>query len=290
MAEVADVLAVLVDRAGRRGLSCRRIGADTIAVEGVRCCFTLSLSDLGRLLAAESRDLWSALVDDCLTSGMVGCEIDREAPLDEGDFSAVRMLIRTRLYSSNDRAADAVRRVLAPGLVQRVVLDAVHTVRPVTYAMLARWPIGEHQLFALAEANVRGDDPPEIATLALDGVDMGAGLSISLLSGPEYTTTHLRWLGEYPGHGPRGAIAVVPSKRCVYACPADTMDRAFRATVVLARLATRAYAERPWPVSPHVYMWRNGQVDLAAMAARTDDGVAIYPTDDFHGWLATLDG
>ncbi|WP_282780029.1 MULTISPECIES: hypothetical protein [unclassified Nocardia] len=210
--------------------------------------------------------------------------------LDEGDFSAVHMLIRTRLYSSNDIAADAVRRVLAPGLVQRVVLDAVHTVRPVTYTMLARWPIGEHQLFALAEANVRGDDSPEITTLAFDGVDMGEGLSVSLLTGSEYITAHLRWLGEYPVHGRRGAIAIVPSKRYVYACPADTMDRAFRATVVLARLATTAFAEQPWPVSPHVYMWRDGRVDLAAMAVRTDDGVGIYPTDDFHYWLDTFGG
>ncbi|WP_306361882.1 hypothetical protein [Nocardia sp. CC227C] len=290
MAAVADVLAVLVDRAARRGLSCRRIAADTVAVAGVCGCFTMSLSDLRRVLAAESRDQWPALVEDYLVSGMVECEIDREAPLDEGDFSTIRMLIRTRLYSSNDIAADAVRRVLAPGLVQRVVLDAVHTVRPVTYAMLARWPIGEHHLFALAEANVRGDDPPEISTLPFDGVDMGEGLSISLLTGPEYITTHLRWLGAYPVHGQRGAIAIVPSKRCVYACPADTMDRAFRATAVLARLATMAHAEQPWPVSPHVYMWRNGQVDLAAMAVRTDGGVGIYPTDDFHGWLATFGG
>ncbi|MBB5915111.1 hypothetical protein BJY24_003978 [Nocardia transvalensis] len=216
-------------------------------------------------------------------------ESERRKPLDYSNFGVVRGLIRTRLYSTESVGVDVVRRVVAPGLVQRVVIDRGDAVLAVTYDLLRHWSIDEFQLFLLAERNVRAEGGVLLHRADFD-LPLAAGLPpLTLLAGPEYLTAHARWLGDYPVTGPGGALLIMPSKQIMYAYPI-TGPEASTAVTVLAQLAIVSYADEAWPINPWVYWWRNGNLDLAATTRHDDEHLEVRPTGRFQRFVASLDG
>ncbi|WP_227980367.1 hypothetical protein [Nocardia spumae] len=214
-------------------------------------------------------------------------DTDRRGPLDYSDFSVVRDLLRTRLYGTTS-LGDGVRRVIAPGLVQRVVIDRPHTVVPVTYDMLARWPIGEWELFELAEQHVRGDGGVHIVRDRFDRLPWADDLPrVALLTGPEYLTAHARWLGDHAIGGPEGAVLTMPSKEAIYAYPVLGAE-VVRSIELLALLAALHTAD-PWPINSHVYWWRPGSLELAATTRQREDTIVISPTDVYRRNLARFE-
>ncbi|MGW5517114.1 hypothetical protein [Nocardia africana] len=290
--ELDRVLETVSSLARERGYTCRLVRPDRVLLSGPTV-FTLPLNEIRRRVRTHPVAAWPGVVADCIDAVAVTFETDRDDPLDYSDFGVMRHLIRTRLYGTASVGSDGVRRVVAPGLIQRVLIDRVHMVVPVTYAMLARWPIGEWELFQLAEDNVRGDGGVHIDTLHIGSVHTGTldigGLHpptgpedigpIARLRGPEYLTAHARWLGDHPVTGPEGAVLTMPSKESIYACPvvgpglADSVD-------ALAVLAT-VHADDPWPVNSNVYWWRDGSLDLAATTFRRDTTIHIGYTDTY---------
>ncbi|MFD0362554.1 hypothetical protein ACFQZZ_13995 [Nocardia sp. GCM10030253] len=279
-----DLLMTLtVAAAHQLGYSCRAV-SDDVVLSGPAGHVLVGLTNLRRMAAEEPRDQWPALVADYLSTGVLDLEVDHD-PLDTSDFTMMRGLIRTRLYSAHGRARDVVRRRVAPGLMQRVLIDQVHTMVPITYPMLRQWPIDEVELFALAERNTRADGPLEMVTHAFD-TPQAAGVEITMLCGiSDYITAHAKWLGDYPVVGPAGTVFVVPSQRHIYAYPVTNLE-VIRATTVLAQLAVLGYTQRPWPVSQDVYWWHHGAIDLAAATQHDTDELCIYPSD---GFLTALD-
>ncbi|WP_225728515.1 MULTISPECIES: hypothetical protein [unclassified Nocardia] len=280
------LLAMIAEEARRHGYSCRVLASDELVLTHSGASFAMSLVNLRRLIAREPRDEWRAMVADHLSTGIASFELEQRNPFDFREFGDVSGLVRTRLYPSTAAAGGAVRRFVAPGLTQRIVLDNVHAVRTVTYDMLRDWPISERDLFELAERNVRADGPLDTLTTEFDD-PMAAGLPFSILFGPEYTTAHALWLAEYPVTGRAGALLIIPSKRFLYTYPINDLD-VLRAAVILARLAVHGYAEQPWPVSQFVYHW-HGRVQLAATTFSNEDGITMVPTDDFHTLLNALE-
>ncbi|MEV6139041.1 hypothetical protein AB0L63_23850 [Nocardia sp. NPDC051990] len=287
MSEVAPdlLLSLTVAAAQQLGYSCRVAAADDVVLSGPAGDVMVGLTNLRRMAADEPPDQWPALVADYLSTGLVDLELDSD-PLDTGDFAMVQGLIRTRLYSEHGGAPDVVRRQVAPGLIQRVLIDQVHTMAPVTYAMARQWPIDEYDLFALAEQNTRGDGPLDVLTHRIDvpnRIDMPSadGVEITTLCGiSDYITAHACWLDEYPVIGPAGAVFVVPSQRHIYAHPVADLE-VVQATTLLAQVAMLDYTQRPWPVSQDVYWWHSGTIELAAATQHTGDSLRIYPSDDF---------
>lgn len=207
--------------------------------------------------------------------------------LDHTDFTTVRPLIRTRLYSTAAIGPDVVRRVVAPGLIQRVVVDRDGAVTPVTFDMLRSWPIGEFELFTLAEHNVRAAGGVRIRHGEFD-IPLAAGLPpMSILSGPEYLTAHARWLGDHPVTGPHGAVLILPSEQHIYAYPIVGPELAAAATV-LAQLARVCHAEDDHPLNPWVYWWHNGTLDLAATTTHRNGETDLEPTDRFRHFATLL--
>lgn len=277
------LLSLAVAAAHQLGYSCQVGDADDVMLSGPAGHVMVGLTNLRRMAADEPPDQWPALVADYLSTGLVDLEVDHD-PLDTGDFAMMRGLIRTRLYSGEGGAPDVVCREVAPGLIQRVLIDQVHTMAPVTYPMLGEWPIEEADLFALAEQNTRADGPLEVITHQID-TPTADGVEITMLCGiSDYITAHARWLGEYPVVGPAGSVFAVPSQRHIYAHPVAGLD-VVRATTVLAQVAVLDYTQRPWPVSQDVYWWHDGTIELAAATEHTGDALCIYPSDNF---LATL--
>ncbi len=280
------LVAVVESVARRRGYSFRLTAPDAVMLSGPTT-FVMFLGNLRRRAAALEVEEWPALVDDVFDTREVEGAVDRESPLDYTDFRVMRNLVRTRLYSTGSGLGNEVRRIVAPGLIQRVVIDRIHTVTPVTYDMLAQWPIGEWDLFALADRNVYADGGVEIQYARFD-VDVADGLApIALLTGPEYLTAHARWLGDYPVTGPHGAVFILPAKESMYVYPVTGLE-VIRSVTVLAHLAVSHAANDPWPINSWVYLWHNGSLDLAATVRPSDDGVEIRPTPRFGDYINTL--
>ncbi|MGO4612986.1 hypothetical protein AB4305_03410 [Nocardia sp. 2YAB30] len=279
--------AMLFTAANEYGYSCHDAGADDVLVSGPDGEATISLTHLRRLTAPEPLDQWFGLISDHMSTVIATLAVERQSPVDVTDFLPVRALIRTRVYPDSGDEDNLVCRAIAPGLVQRLLIDRVHTVAPVQRSWIEHWPTTEAELFRLAEDNVRADGGVDVDTMPLDGVPMAQGLAITRLIGPEYLTAHIRWLDTYPVVGPAGALVIVPSKRVMFCYPITDLD-VLRAAAVLARLGQMVHADEPWPVSPWLYRWHNGSLDLAARTISTDDGVGIFPSEAFEDLINTL--
>ncbi len=280
------LMSLTVAAAHQLGYSCRTAAAaDDVILSGPGGNVLVGLTNLRRMADDEPREQWPALVADYLSTSLIQVTADHD-PLDTSDFAMMRHLIRTRLYSAEATALEVVHRPVAPGLVQRVLIDQVHTMAPVTYPMLANWPIDAAGLFELAEYNTRADGPLDVVTHDFDSPRQ-ARIELTMLCGiSDYITAHARWLGDdYPVAGTAGTVFVIPSQRHIYAYPVTDVQ-VIRATTLLAQLAVLEYTKRPWPVSQDVYWWHHGAIDLAASIRHEADQLCIYPEERF---LATLD-
>ncbi|NKY85657.1 hypothetical protein [Nocardia veterana] len=274
------VLHLVTAAAHDRGYACELVRPECVLLSGTTV-FTLRLNVIRHRMRMNPPDRWPQLVADAIDDVVVAAETEREHPLDYSDFSVMRTLVRTRLYGTASVGGNGVRRTVAPGLIQRVIIDGLHTTVPVTYEMLARWPIGEWELFELAEHNVRVDGGVDIAWDFLDDLRRIRDLPpAALLSGPEYLTAHIRHLGDHPVTGPEGAVLVAPSAVAVYVCPVVGPEVA-RAVDLLAVLAHTLHSDDPLAINTNVYWWRSGALELAARTFRRDDTTVIRYTDTY---------
>ncbi|QIS09790.1 hypothetical protein [Nocardia arthritidis] len=263
-----------------------QVSADgEVTVSGPTGTTVYYLENLVRKIAAAPQQDWAALVADHLGTALSHYEVADTEPLEAMEFAEVRALVRTRLYP--DRTHDQVAcvcRPLAPGLTQRVVLDGVHTISPVTYQLLASWDIDERDLFALGEQNTRTDGPLEVerADFPEDAPPW------FLLKGNDYTSAHALWLGDYPDViGRAGALFTVPAELSIYAAPIDDID-VLEAGQILASLAAHHFANDPWPTSPHLYWWDGGHIELAIHVQPAGESLELQPTDEFLTLLNQL--
>ncbi|MFQ6394459.1 hypothetical protein ACLMAJ_13460 [Nocardia sp. KC 131] len=279
----ADLLVTLVvPIVQHHGYSCTIEGDEvTLSGNGVSD-WVLSLSNLRRKVAGEPGDEWPALVADHLSTFFAELELSASAPLDMDDFERIRPLLRTRMYPEDmeDNGFPIVSRTLAPGLAQRVVIDQVNTMITVSRERLSHWGIPEPDLFALAEANTRGDGLLTVAEI-FEEDDEDFERILGLYGSSDYASAHVRWLGEYSVGGQWGSAFVVPCEGTVYIHPLDGAD-AFISVGTLARMAATVYADRPSPVSSSVYWFYDGIIELTAAVNHTDDEFQLYVSAEFQ--------
>ncbi|MFG1792608.1 hypothetical protein [Nocardia sp. NPDC049149] len=271
--------ALVVEIVQNHGYTCTFTADDQLELAGNgKTDWVLNLANLRRTVDQEPPDQWPAMITDHLSTLLAGIDLEAEAPLEFDDFDRMRSLIRTRMYPENmqDAGYPIVSRTLAPGLVQRVVLDQVNTIIPVTYDQLSHWPIAESALFELAEANTRGDGLVEVTDLANDSEENIVGLYL-----PDYASAHVRWLDAYPVAGQWGSAFIVPCEGSVYIHPLNGAD-AYVTVGTLAKLAVTAHAERPSPVSSSVYWWHDGAIDLAAAVIQSLEALELYVSPEFQ--------
>lgn len=267
------------------GHTARVTGPGEVTVTGPAGDTVHYLENLTRKVATAPRQDWAALVADHVGTGLAHEEIDDADRLEDRDFTEIKALVRTRLYpDTGPEHPQCVCRPLAPGLVQRMVLDGVHTISPITHRLLQRWQVGEDDLFALGEHNTRTDGP-----LGIEEADFPDGAPPwFLLTGGDYTSAHARWLGDYPDvTGPAGALFTVPAELGILAAPIGGIE-VLEAGNILATLAAHHFANDPWPISPHLYRWVDGRIELAAYVEPTGDTLALQPSDEFLALLNQL--
>ncbi|WP_429428557.1 hypothetical protein [Nocardia sp. GAS34] len=274
MSNDKSVVELLCAAAELRGYKPVVTAGDEVTVTGPAGTTVIFVDDLLREAAAAPPHDWAALAADYLGTALAQLEV----PLGPIDFDEAKKLVRTRLYGNQFRGdIRCVHRTLPCGLVQRAVLDSVHTMSAVTYEQLAGWPIDERDLFVLAEENTLRDGPADFVRADFpDGVPPWY-----LLSGGDYTSAHALWLCDYPVLGRSGAVFAVPTHLNLYAAPVEDLD-VLEAIWVLARIAVQRYEDDPWPVSPHLYHWHNGRIELAVHLTHDNTTVRIQPTDDFQ--------
>lgn len=245
------------------------------------------LDNLISTLAAAPQHDWAALVADHLATALSHYAVDRAAPLRAMEFFQVQVLVRTRLYpDSFGELLECVSRPVAPGLTQHVVLDSVHTIAPVTPELSERWNVTEETLFTVAERNTHADEP-----LMVRRADFPAGAPPwFLLAGEDYTSAHALWLGDYREViGRAGALFTIASEGTIRAAPIDGVD-VLETGTNLAILAAHHFANDPRQISPHLYRWHNGRIELAAYVRSAPEGLGLYPTDEFLTLLNQLAG
>ncbi|MGV9411664.1 hypothetical protein ACWDOP_17265 [Nocardia sp. NPDC003693] len=263
------------------------VGPDEIMVSDNDSMTSLTLEHIRRRLLFEPADQWPVIVSDHLGTVVAATAVDRDAPLDVTNFDAMRGLLRTRVYPAPAAARNLVWRDWAPGLIQRLLIDKVHTVMPVEREWTHLWP-GDTELFALAENNVRADDGVVCAPLPLGDFDaLARDLPIFRMAGSEYLTTNLRWLDDYPVVGPAGALFTAPARQRIYCHPITDLE-VLRALLVLARFGTLVYETDPWPISPWLYHWHEGRIELAATTTHTGTQGEVVPTPAFETFLNAL--
>ncbi|MGX1806013.1 hypothetical protein ACWIGI_09870 [Nocardia sp. NPDC055321] len=236
--------------------------------------------NLMRTVAAAPQQDWAALVADHLATLLSNYSADRITPPKEERFSEIQGLIRTRLYpESSDEARICVCRPVADGLTQRIVLDSVNTIAQVTPDLPGRWNVGEDELFAVAERNTRADAPLSVLPAGFpEGVPPWFQLA-----GADYTSAEALWLGDYADViGRAGALFAIASEGTIRAAPINGVD-VLEAAHVLGSLTAHHFVNDPRPISPHVYRWHDGHIELAIHIRSTPDSLELYPTDEF--WM-----
>lgn len=267
------------------GLIARVTGLGEVTVTGPGGTTVHYLENLTRKVAAAPQQDWAALVADHVGTGLVHYEVNDADRLEDKDFAEMQALVRTRLYpDTGPDHLECVCRPLAPGLVQRVVLDGVHTISPVTYPLLRKWEVDADDLFALGEHNTRGDGP-----LSVEEADFPDGAPPWFpLAGDDYTSAHARWLGDYPDVvGPEGVLFTVPAELGIRAAPIDGIE-VLHAGNILATLAAHHFVNEPQPISPHLYRWFDGHIELAVHVESTDGSLVLQPTEEFTALLNRL--
>lgn len=276
-----SVAALVVEVAQGHGYSARIVAEkDQVELSGCGTSeWVLTLENLRRMVADAPGDHWPALIADHVGDVLSAMSLEGEAPLGTYELDRIRPLIRTRIYPEDmpNLGPPVVSRTLAPGLVQRVVLDHVNTIAPVTRDNLALWPIHEGDLFELAEANTRGDGLLEVAD-----IDGPAGEEVvGLYGSPDYASAHIRWLGVYPTTGRWGSAFAVPCEGAIFVHPLNGTD-SFVALWTLAKLATTLHAQRPSPVSSSVYWWHDGSIQFAAAIEESAEGLGLHVSPAFQ--------
>ncbi len=275
---------LLVSEVGlRHGFGCGESDGEFVLSGAAGVRIVLPSTRLARRVARAPRQLWAALVGDRLEMQIADLTAGH---LEMARLESVRPLLRTRLCSARTKGLiNDVRRLVAPGLLQRVLVDFGEIMIPVTYAAALRWGAQESDLFEIAERNTRAEGGLDLMAAEIDGMD---DVDMQMLYGAsDFVTAHVRWLDDYPVVGPWGALLVIPGHTHLLVHPI-TGPTVFAGTSLLAQLLVAGEAESR-PVSRSIYWWRNRiTVDIAATIRGSGDRMEVVPADHLEALLAIM--
>ncbi|KAB2344336.1 hypothetical protein [Actinomadura rudentiformis] len=281
------LVALLVTVVEHHGYECRVISDDEVEISraGRGGPLHMWLTNLRQWVGREPQEEWAAIVSDFVGSLIATTEVDEEDVLDLADYGLIRPLLRTRLYADDFQAGpgEIVRRPVAPGLIEILVIDRPTSLMLVRADMASAWPVSTDEAFRAAHDNVRRDGPLEIESELFDGV------RLSTLHGETaYVTAHAVWVGDYPVTGPEGVLVTVPVQGVIHAVPIRGMD-VLNAMDLLIKIAWSGYREGPRSVSPNVYWWQEDTPLLLAGAVEPgEDSLSVRITPEFQDLLERL--
>jgi hypothetical protein len=200
------------------------------------------------------------------------------------DLDALRDAIRVRLYPTaalEEAEVAPPTRTLAQGLSEVVVVDTPDSVMVVDTDHLEQLGHSDAELFALGRDNVR-----RFESVGLQHADEPVELVVA--EGESYfTASWAALLDELVEVPPHGALVVIPSQHALMAHPMRGAD-AVQAVQVLLGVAHRQFSEAPGPLTPDLYWFHDGELDLLPTVEQDDGQLGFHPTDAFLDVLNQL--
>jgi hypothetical protein len=231
----------------------------------------LGLVNLARLCAQQTRGsaAWPTVVDAHLTAVLAALPERVDMNTISPEEFARQVMLRLWPDDIPDLTADAAAgwAEVAPGLVQTLVLDEAATVRTIAVYQAAR--IGEQFLLAAARNNL-AHVPYNRQVVSWQ--DMSVDV---LRSESSYAASQLLVLNHvlaeiYPARvASLGILLAVPDRSMLmlHVVESGTGEHLI---ATMGRYARERYGRVPWPLSPHVYWWQDGDVRIANTRQRTD--------------------
>jgi hypothetical protein len=244
-----------------RGYPCTVVSPDEVELETTQGPYSLYLGNLRMLVAQQPPAKRLAFVADFLDALVRTGKAD-DARAD--DFEEIRRNLRVRLYPPDMRmpGAEPLRREIAPGLAETVVIDSPTTVQTPASTITASWPLSEDEIFEQGRSNVYAGTRLELQSLEADDAPVFAGYL------DEYASAHVLWLDEYPVFGKRGALVCIPVEGALYVHPLDGPNL-IEAQNLLIRIGLARQEDSARPISADLYHWDNSVAGGALRPALT---------------------
>lgn len=248
-------------------------GATIRFASGQTIC--MGMSTLERVVRGVPLDMWASLVDvhvalinEIQTAGEM---------LPWGDAkAALRVRVHDTKYS---RGNSDVRRPIADGLIEVLVIDRPATIVDVHQYQAEAWGRSVDELFEIAYTNMADDHDHPVENCLVDGT------LLRVVWGCHYGASHLAMLGNRI-KSRHGAIVAIPSGDCLLfaeldrRCTLDTIK-------TLAAVGVDRWLKAPHPVVPDLYWWRPGK-PLARLTKRTDTRLILKPPAELAQAMAEL--
>ena len=273
--ELYDVVAEL-------DLAVSTIGAGAIRLHNGR---SLGLLQLAQHCHLRDRNDWHELISAHL------CTMTTHLHDIVEPFSAFDLRVRLIPDAPDDR--DTLRalgaRPFAEGIVQVLAIDVPDAVRCVPALEITElgWDLDEAWASALAQTEVL-ERPDEIHTIDIGGADI-----IHVFGDRTFTASMIgvvdQLVAETADIGPDGAIVSIPLRHSVLVHPVGGHDCRV-AIAGMIPITRQLFKQGPGSVSPHLYWWRNGELQwIPTFFDGTIQGVEYYPSDELAAVIGNID-
>ncbi|MCP5028034.1 MAG: hypothetical protein GY929_17300 [Actinomycetia bacterium] len=206
-------------------------------------------------------------------------------------FDDVQPLLKARLLPCGVGDPSAlVSRSVAPGLEVTLMVDLPEVVRSVAPSDALPWGVPEGELFRIALANVRAQDPPIIQELPGEN-----GVALTALTGSSFfTATHALWADQFvDADRENGLLAAIPNRHTVLLHPVrdrSVVDAVHTMTVA----ADQVHGSGLGAISPTLWWIRPDRAGEAAQSWTElpcrigDEHVEFAPPEPFVDLLNRL--
>jgi len=282
--ETTSFLAVVGDVLERRGLP-HELGDGTVRVERASEWNEFGLSNLAQLCHVVGEREWRKTIGEHFDN-LFAAE-DDEARLEEltRDFEGVRSLFKVRLYPGASLGGLDPRPPasweLAPGLTAAFVYDLPTTVRTANETEIEPWGKSHDELLSAALENVRAD---RVETQVMAA---GASAPVACVADHFFAASHALLLGErLPPAAAGSAVFAAPHRHALLYAPLVDLG-VIESINRLIPIAGSMFQQGPGSVSPSLYWWRDGSVEV--LPSQFDGGnVQFMPPDEFVQALNAL--
>jgi hypothetical protein len=231
------------------------VAGDAAQVDG-----TFGLANLARVCATRPTQAWPELVDAHLDALLTATE--NKLDLQALPRETVLGQVMARLWPVDTVGIDSAAgyRRVAAGLAETLVLDAATHVRTIDSGQAQRF--GAAALKEAAYANL-ATGAYEHRAVAAGGYCFDVVRSESTYAGSKLLVMPAL-LSELYGDldVDRGVLVGVADRSILIVHRLGTGRREDAGELLAAFVAAR-HAQAPWPLSPHVYCWRDGKLELA---------------------------
>jgi hypothetical protein len=250
----------------------------------------LALAELAAACATVQPADYGALLGERLDTVLLGIEGQTTAAALDSDWPAAQRHIKLRLFPAAQAVANEeilVSADIGAGLSVVLVYDLPDSVTSVQPDAVAAWPVTGAELWRIATANLRAEEPPPV----VERIALTEDADALLVTGESYfVASRLLILGDIlpPSSFPYGALVIVPHRHAMVVHPI-TGSEIYDALTTLSVMAGEMVGDSPGPMSSAVYWWKSDAIEEVAVVVDEDAAeVTVEPSVEFGELLDWL--